>query len=194
MHFVPDTKMNSALQELKSLLLSKSIKTFNSTEQGIAIVNTLQSLLKVAEMRNKCCFFEDCAHPTLAVQNKFSLNISFENDKLLLLTGQSITSNNLVATEFDGQSDEDSSSTDNSYETADEGYDVSILFDLKYLVFLNALRIRIFSFILNRLMVKRLNLLIPIAIQCGRNRQKCLHHRFERILCTRAFVKLSMRY
>lgn len=116
--------MNAALQELKSLLLSKSMKSVESTEQGIAIVNTLQSLLKVAEMRNKCCFFEDCAHPTLALQNKFSLNISFENDKLLLLTGQSVNNNSLVVHEFDGQSDEDSSSTDNSYETADEGYDV----------------------------------------------------------------------
>lgn len=131
--------MSNALQELKALLLSKSVRSFDALEHGASIVNALQSLLKVAEMRNKCCFFDDCAHPTLARQNKFSLNISLENDRLLLLTGQitngagtggadgggggANTTNG--ANDFYGQSDGDTSETDNSYGTADEGYDVS---------------------------------------------------------------------
>lgn len=131
--------MSNALQELKALLLSKSVRTFDALEQGASVVNALQSLLKVAEMRNKCCFFDDCAHPTLARQNKFSLNISLENDRLLLLTGQCITNGNgsngmasltngpTMSNDFYGQSDGDTSETDNSYETADEGYDVSEL-------------------------------------------------------------------
>lgn len=134
--------MTNALQELKALLLSKSVRSFDGLENGASIVNALQSLLKVAEMRNKCCFFDDCAHPTLARQNKFSLNISLENDRLLLLTGQCIpngiggagdggsindphTNGITMSNEFYGQSDGDTSETDNSYETADEGYDVS---------------------------------------------------------------------
>lgn len=132
--------MSNALQELKTLLLSRSVRSFDALEQGASIVNALQSLLKVAEMRNKCCFIDDCAHPTLARQNKFSLNISLENDRLLLLTGQCITNGNggggggVIGTNargatmsddmFYGQSDGDTSETDNSYETADEGYDV----------------------------------------------------------------------
>lgn len=118
--------MSNALQELKLLLLSKTVETFNTSEQGRSIVNALQSLLKVAEMRNKCCFFDDCAHPTLAQQNKFSLNISLENDRLLLLTGQ-CNQNNQSSNDFYGHSDGDTTDTDNSYETADEGYDVSYL-------------------------------------------------------------------
>lgn len=129
--------MSNALQELKALLLSKSVRSFDAMEQGGPIVNALQSLLKVAEMRNKCCFFDDCAHPTLARQNKFSLNISLENDRLLLLTGQCIANGtagingahmngSTMSNDFYGQSDGDTSETDNSYETAaDEGYDVS---------------------------------------------------------------------
>lgn len=137
--------MSNALQELKALLLSKSVRSFDGLENGASIVNALQSLLKVAEMRNKCCFFDDCAHPTLARQNKFSLNISLENDRLLLLTGQCIpngigggggggdggninganTNGSTMPNDFYGQSDGDTSETDNSYETADEGYDVS---------------------------------------------------------------------
>lgn len=124
--------MSNALQELKALLLSKSVRSFEALEQGTSIVNALQSLLKVAEMRNKCCFFDDCAHPTLARQNKFSLNISLENDRLLLLTGQCVPNGGVANTngapmsnDFYGQSDGDTSETDNSYETADEGYDVS---------------------------------------------------------------------
>lgn len=131
--------MSNALQELKALLLSKSVRSFDALEHGASIVNALQSLLKVAEMRNKCCFFDDCAHPTLARQNKFSLNISLENDRLLLLTGQITNSagiggggggggaNTTIngANDFYGQSDGDTSETDNSYGTADEGYDVS---------------------------------------------------------------------
>lgn len=129
--------MSNALQELKALLLSRSVRSFDALEQGASIVNALQSLLKVAEMRNKCCFIDDCAHPTLARQNKFSLNISLENDRLLLLTGQCITNGNggngvigtnaraaTMSNDFYGQSDGDTSETDNSYETADEGYDV----------------------------------------------------------------------
>lgn len=117
--------MSNALQELKLLLLSKSVGAFDTSEQGISIVNALQSLLKVAEMRNKCCFFDECAHPTLAQQNKFSLNISLENDRLLLLTGQ-CNQNGTNSHDFYGQSDGDTTESDNSYETADEGYDVSL--------------------------------------------------------------------
>lgn len=127
--------MSNALQELKALLLSKSVRSVEGLEQGASIVNALQSLLKVAEMRNKCCFFDDCAHPTLARQNKFSLNISLENDRLLLLTGQiaangtggagAVTNGTTMSNDFYGHSDGDTSETDNSYGTADEGYDVS---------------------------------------------------------------------
>lgn len=123
------------MQELKALLLSKSVRSVEALEQGASVVNALQSLLKVAEMRNKCCFFDDCAHPTLARQNKFSLNISLENDRLLLLTGQiangtgtdgANTNGATMSNDFYGQSDGDTSETDNSYGTADEGYDVSV--------------------------------------------------------------------
>lgn len=117
--------MNNALQELKALLCSKTVAAFDTPERGTSIVNALQSLLKVAEMRNKCCFFEDCAHPTLAQQNKFSLNISLENDRLLLLTGQA-SRNARSKHDFYGQSDGDTTETDRSYDTADEGYDVSL--------------------------------------------------------------------
>lgn len=118
--------MSNALQELKALLLLKSVGAFETMEQGTSIVNALQSLLKVAEMRNKCCFIDDCAHPTMARQNKFSLNISHENDRSLLLTGQCLQ-NGATTSDFYGQSDGDTTETDNSYESADEGYDVSAL-------------------------------------------------------------------
>lgn len=114
--------MSMALQELKLLLLSKTVDTFDKVEQSRSVVNALQSLLKVAEMRNKCCFFDDCAHPALALQNKFSLNISLENDRLLLLTGYGNQNNGSC---HDLHSDGDTTDTDNSYATADEGYDVS---------------------------------------------------------------------
>lgn len=116
--------MSMALQELKLLLLSKTVKALGTVEQTRPIMNALQSLLKVAEMRNKCCFFDDCAHPALALQNKFSLNISLENDRILLLTGRG-KSNGTSANELYGHSDGDTTDTDNSYATADEGYDVS---------------------------------------------------------------------
>lgn len=118
--------MSNALQELKQLLLSKTIGATFNTEKTKSIVDALLSLLKVAEMRNKCCFFDDCAHPTLARQNTFSLNISLENDRLLLLTGQS-NQNETTTNDFYGQSDGDTTETDNSYETADEGYDVILI-------------------------------------------------------------------
>lgn len=119
-----DHEMGMALQELKLLLLSKSMDRISTADQHHTIVNALQSLLKVAEMRNKCCFFDDCAHPALALQNKFSLNISLENDRLLLQTGYG---NQNIGSSHDlyGPSDGDTTDTDNSYATADEGYDVS---------------------------------------------------------------------
>lgn len=114
--------MSNVLHELKSLLLSKSVRTFDTVHQGSTIVRALQSLLRVAEMRNKCCFLEDCAHPTLAQRHKFALNISSENDRLLNLTEQN------HSTDFYNHSDGDSTDTDNSYETAEEGYDVNNIF------------------------------------------------------------------
>lgn len=113
-----------ALQELKLLLLSKSMDRISTAEQHNTILNALQSLLKVAEMRNKCCFFDDCAHPALALQNKFSLNISLEKDRLLLQTGYG-NQHNGSSHDLYGPSDGDTTDTDNSYATADEGYDVS---------------------------------------------------------------------
>lgn len=117
--------MNMALQQLKSLLLAKSVTTFD-VEQGTSIVNTLQSLLKVAEMRNKCCFMEDCAHPTLAQRNKFSVNIALQDDRIILMTGHGGRQNEILAGDFDGQSDEETAS-DNSFETAEDGYEVIFL-------------------------------------------------------------------
>lgn len=126
-----------ALQELKLLLLSKTVDTFDKVEQSKSVVNALQSLLKVAEMRNKCCFFDDCAHPALALQNKFSLNISQENDLLLLLTGHG-NQNNGSPNDLYGHSDGDTTDTDNSYATADEGYDVSDFYLQSFLLLLYA--------------------------------------------------------
>lgn len=112
--------MNTALQQLKVLLLSYSTRSFD-VHQCTSIVNTLQSFLKVAEMRNRCCFIDDCAHPTLAQKNKFSLHMSIENDRLLIPAAKAGSNNE--ATDYDGQSDEESGS-DSSYETAEDGYEV----------------------------------------------------------------------
>lgn len=119
-----DAEMSNALQELKALLLSKSVRTFERVHQGSSIVRALQSLLRVAEMRNKCCFLEDCTHPTLARRHMFAMNISTENDRLMNLPEQN-DSTGIHSTDFYNHSDGDSTETDNSYETAEEGYDVS---------------------------------------------------------------------
>lgn len=128
--------MNMALQQLKALLLSKSLQTFD-VEHGRSIVNTLQSLLKVAEMRSKCCFMEDCAHPTLAQKNKFSVNISPKDDQLLTLSVRGGPQRDFISADFDGQSDEETAS-DNSFDTAEEGYEVTwfagVLFFTKYVL------------------------------------------------------------
>lgn len=195
--------MSNALQELKALLLSKSVRSFDALEQGASIVNALQSLLKVAEMRNKCCFIDDCAHPTLARQNKFSLNISLENDRLLLLTGQCITnggSNGVIGTnarnatmsnDFYGQSDGDTSETDNSYETADEGYDVRFVIRRFSHCFFHT-----FMHFVHRQTLRQLNMPTPISmIPIGqRNRRLCRRRHFVRTSCTRAFAVLWSRY
>lgn len=132
--------MNTALQQLKSLLLAKTVTTFD-VERGTAIVNTLQSLLKVAEMRNKCCFMDDCAHPTLAQKNKFSVNM--QDDRLLMLSAHSGRPSDILSTDFDVQSDEETAS-DNSFETAEDGYEVS--FSMNHIIINHSLNFDFFAF------------------------------------------------
>lgn len=114
--------MNTALQELKTLLLLKAFDAYHTPEQGKCVVDALQSLLKVAEISNKCCFFENCIHSEAATGSEH--DTPPDNDRVLLLIdqfNQMRTMNNAIFYQSDG----DSTETDNSYDITDEGYDVS---------------------------------------------------------------------
>lgn len=114
--------MSDALQELKSMLLSNSVQALDIVNQGTSVVAALQSLLKVAEIRNKCCLLKGCAHHTLTSPHKFALNISIENERVTPLLRQSSS----TGIHYEPQSEGDSTETDTSYESADEGYDVRV--------------------------------------------------------------------
>lgn len=55
-----------ALQQLKTILLRHSEHIHESAQNGAAIVAALQSLLKCAEMRYRCCMVDDCDHASYA--------------------------------------------------------------------------------------------------------------------------------
>lgn len=120
---ISDTPMRPLLQELKALLLKQSDIINENSENGTAIINGLQSLLKIAEMRYKCCFAANCNHSKNLAQNKYSLNTTIlddgENQCCPLSPG-----NESISSDIENMEDDDSVSNE-SYFTADEQYDVS---------------------------------------------------------------------
>lgn len=54
------------LHQLKTILLRHAEHIHESEQNGAAIVAALQSLLKCAEMRYRCCMVDDCEHASYA--------------------------------------------------------------------------------------------------------------------------------
>lgn len=107
--------MSPALEELKILILSHSMKYWESIENGTTILNALQSLLKVS----KCKTNND-------MQINSNLNLQDEMDLIIKESGsdfwtpaQSVCTD--LSTDIDYSEDD---TTEENYITADEGYEV----------------------------------------------------------------------
>lgn len=136
------------LQELKSIMLQHSLNIPDSNENGTAIIMALQSLLKIAEMRYKCCFVENCAHATysLAVgtDGRFSggqyhpmnvaatTTVSTGGDNQCCVPSAAFSFDDDAFSSDIEQTEDDGVSSDDYYFTADEGYDVRIFFFCNY--------------------------------------------------------------
>lgn len=65
---IPETKItrSKALHRLKAILLRHAEHIHESAQNGSAIVTVLQSLLRCAEMRYRCCMLDDCDHASFS--------------------------------------------------------------------------------------------------------------------------------
>lgn len=126
-------------------MLQHSLKVPDSSENGTAIIMALQSLLKIAEMRYKCCFVENCAHATysqaVGTDGRFSggqyhpMNVAATTTVSTGGDNQCCVPSAAFSFDIDEdafssdieQTEDDDVSSDDYYFTADEGYDVSIL-------------------------------------------------------------------
>lgn len=132
------------LQELKAIMLQHSLKVPDSSENGTAIILALQSLLKIAEMRYKCCFVENCAHATysqaVGTDGHFSggqyhpMNVSATTtattggDNQCCVPSAAFSfdiDEDAFSSDIEHTDDDDGVSSDDYYFTADDGYDVS---------------------------------------------------------------------
>lgn len=102
------------------LVLDHSVQYWESIENGTNILKTLQSLLKVSKCRNS----NDALNITSSLQNEMD-SILKEGEIEFWTPAHSITPSpgDVEFSEDDG--------SDDFYVTADEGYDVSILFKKK---------------------------------------------------------------
>lgn len=142
------------MQELKLIMLRHSLNAQNSSDNGSAIIGALQSLLKIAEMRYKCCIVEDCDHAAYSSSGRSAaftspyhpMNVaattSTTSDGQCCASTTTTTtvieiaanrlddddafSSDIEQTEDDDETATVATSSDEFYFTADEGYDVSI--------------------------------------------------------------------
>lgn len=65
---ITETKItrSKALHRLKAILLRHAEHIHESAQNGSAIVTVLQSLLRCAEMRSRCCMLDDCDHASFS--------------------------------------------------------------------------------------------------------------------------------
>lgn len=117
--------MSTNLKELKSFLLQHSFNICNSSENGKSIINALQSLLKVAEMRYNSCFIEKCNHSSYARRSRYALNTFTDSNFQCCDHDNNITRTKEINDEFSSELEqsEEESTSDENYLTADEGYD-----------------------------------------------------------------------
>lgn len=131
----------SPLQELKSILLRHSLRAHDSTENGTGILTALQTLLRIAEMRYKCCVVEDCSHyafaqaTSCAAQSANQYRPSGDIRASIKRGGDNqCCYSSASAKAFDGdgfssdieqteEDDDESVSSDGPYLSADDGYD-----------------------------------------------------------------------
>lgn len=133
-------------------MLRHTLNVQNSSDNGTAIIAALQSLLKIAEMRYKCCIVEDCDHAAYSSTGRSAFTSPYHPMNVAATTattsdGQCCVvpptaktmlqdngledddafSSDIEQTEDDDETATITTSSDEFYFTADEGYDVSIL-------------------------------------------------------------------
>lgn len=108
--------MSPALEELKYLVLTHSHEYWDSIENGTAILNALQSLLKVSKCRNN----GDAINVSTSLQNEMDIMLK-ESGNEFCTPAQSVS----TVSSTDVELSEDDGSDEN-FITADEGYDVSL--------------------------------------------------------------------
>lgn len=129
--------MSKALLELKSLLLQQTTKHWSSIDNGMAILSTLQMLLKVAEVKRHNQHIMNSSILSQSTISEFNLNDAshsnignIEESKLteeldnFLSDLDSLEDESLKRNDVFGE-DDDNDKTEEIYLTADENYDVS---------------------------------------------------------------------
>lgn len=111
---IAEADMSPALEELKYLVLTHSLEYWDSIENGTAILNALQSLLKVSKCRSN----GDAINVSTSLQNEMDTMLK-ESGNEFCTPAQSIS----TVSSTDVELSEDDGS-DETFRTADEGYDV----------------------------------------------------------------------
>lgn len=124
--------MSRALLELKSLLLQQSTKHWNSIDNGMVVLSTLQMLLKVAQLKRHNQHIMNMSILSQSTINEFNLEASHSNSVKnedyseadnFLSDLDSLDDESLQRNDFFGEDDVEV--TEEIYLTADEYYDVS---------------------------------------------------------------------
>ena len=129
--------MRTSLQELKLLLLRQSKEIQNTIENGTAIINALKSLLKIAEMRNKCSTIDEHSFASQSNNRLLSpplpipinTDTSNENNQL----GPSADSMHIsmddspnYSSDIDPSGGEEDDTSEEFYVTANDGYEADV--------------------------------------------------------------------
>jgi hypothetical protein len=134
---VVSTNMDTALEQLRALITSYSIQYWHNLNNGIAILNALQALLKVAESRNSCCPSKYCSVSECQSEEGGG-GVSAEDPRRDLKIVDVYSSSSHTGCEYmlkslqqtaaeyyesDIENSDDNETVEELYQTADEGYD-----------------------------------------------------------------------
>jgi hypothetical protein len=128
--------MDTALEQLRALITTHSIQYWHSLDNGIAILNALQALLKVAESRNSCCPSKYCTVSECLSEEGGDCAAENPQRDLKIVDVHSLSSHTgceymlkslqQTAAEYyesDIENSDDNETIEDLYQTADEGYD-----------------------------------------------------------------------